>query len=166
MSQVKFDFAEFKASDKGVAKFEMPPADVEAVCIVRKDGTEERVSKTSGNKYQQVKLEIISDPGRGYYLYYSIPGGEFQMSFLGRLLEALGFDLRKVKAVDYNKLVGKRCRAKIKHELRGGVTRAVINYFMPYNKQIEAIEAKEAASIDDTTAKPDEEGTSDENMPF
>jgi hypothetical protein len=89
------------------------------------------------------------------------------MSFLGRMLEAMGFDLKKVKAVDFNKLVGKRCRAKVKHELRGGESRASINYFLPYNAQIEAVTADAAASVKDDNAGDDVGESNDEPpMPF
>ena len=115
-----------------------------------------------------MKLEVISDVGRGYYLYYTIPEGEYQMSFLGRLLEALGIDLRKVKSVDFMKLVGKRCRAKIKNETRGGETRASVNYFMPYSDKIEVVKEDGAASVNDESGDDtaEEGGTSDEAMPF
>jgi hypothetical protein len=162
-----FSNKEFKDTDKGKKSFDIPPAGAEVVLVVRKDGTEERVSKTTGNKYQQVKMETISDVGRGYFFYYTIPEGEYQMSFLGRMLEAMGFDLKKVKAVDFNKLVGKRCRAKVKHELRGGESRASINYFLPYNAQIEAVTADAAASVKDDNAGDDVGESNDEPpMPF
>lgn len=164
---IKFDYKEYQ-KDGGAKKksFEMPPAGADVIAIIRKDGTEEKTS-AKGNKYWQVKMEIIGDVGTGYYLYYSIPEGEYQMSFLGRLLEATGIDIKKVKNVDILKLVGKKVRVRIKHEMRGGSTKAVINYFLAYNSSIEGMSAPEPAVVENTESSNDatKEAGSDD-MPF
>jgi hypothetical protein len=61
------------------------------------------------------------------------------MSFLGRLLDACGFDVSKPFNFEPKALHGKRCRVKVKHEMRNGNERAVVNYFLRYDKAIEQI---------------------------
>ena len=161
---MEFDYKSYQGQSKGKKSFDMPPPGSDVVAIIRKEGTEERVSKRTGNKYWQVKLEVIGDVGNGYYLYYSIPEGEYQLSFLGRLLEATGIDLKKVKKVDIMKLVGKKVRVRIKHELQNGASKAVINYFLPYNAQIEGVAASEPAVVENEPAAA--EGATDDPMPF
>jgi hypothetical protein len=53
MATYKFDPKKYDGGGK--RGFEMPPAGTEVVSTIRKNGTEERTSLSSGNKYLSVK---------------------------------------------------------------------------------------------------------------
>lgn len=120
-------------------KFEIPAADSEVVLVVRKEATEWRNSKRTGNRYLNVRLETMSGPGKGYWFYYTIPEGQYQSSFLGRLMDACGLDTKSRTKVTIGMLIGCRCKVRVKHEVRDGERRAVINYFLKYDPAIEGM---------------------------
>jgi hypothetical protein len=119
--------------------FDIPPAGAEVVAIIRQKDTEFRTSSNTGNRYLNVKAEVLSTQGRGYYLFYTVPEGQYQASFLGRLLDGIGIDTTKRVKLSVSMLHNKRFRARIKHETRDGKTRAIIHYFLRYDPAIDKV---------------------------
>jgi len=121
-----------------------------------------------------VKLEVLNGASAGYWLWYTVPTGEYQMAFLGRLLTAMNIDITKKVEVSIDGLVGKRCIAKIRHETRNGGTKAVVNYFRPYDAEIANIKDAGASVKKRSAPKPpdpldaieDEGGVDDDDLPF
>lgn len=150
----------------------LPEANSDVVAVIRKDATELRTSKTSGNQYLNVKLEVLTGAGKGYWLFYSVPSGQYQSTFLGRLLTGCGVDTRTARDVAVSELAGMRCRVHIKHVVSGGKTKAEIQYFLKYDASVKTIAdntaqvTPNAAPKASRPATPAAQETDDDNLPF
>lgn len=169
-AKLVFDPSKFDG-DMGHKEFVIPEAGSQVALVVRRDTTEWRKSKRTGNEYLNIRLEVLNGPAKGYWLYYTVPTGDYMIAFLGRLLQAMGYNMNEKMEFSIDEIIGKRCEAKIRHEVNNGTNRAVINYFMKHNPKVYEIADNKASVIKTKPAKPelpdaDETQEDDNGLPF